>query len=120
MTTKAAENASAAVLSLEIVELELALRHQDLIENGFEGAVRQALSQVGGTLLFQMRMDGVDGCDWIAAVALNGEDDRKFAIIAKPTDGGPLKVEDAETSDIPIARLANAYANVMGKLGESA
>jgi len=120
MTTDVAKEAGAPALSLEIVELELALRHQDLVEVGFEGAVRQALSQVGGSLLFQMRMDGVAGCDWIAAVALAGDDDRKFAVIAKPTDGGPLKVEDAETSDIPIARLANAYANVMGKLGESA
>ena len=104
--------------SLELVELELALRHQDFLEIGFEGAVRQALERIGGALLFQTRMDGLAGCDWIAAVSLPGDDEKKLAIVAQPTDGGPLRVEDAETSDIPIARLAKAYADVIGRLSE--
>jgi len=103
--------------SLEIVELELALQHQDFLTTGFEGAVRQALERIGGTLLFRMRMDGVSGYDWIAAVALDASGDRKLAIVAQPTDGGPLKVEDAETSEMPIARVATAYANLMGRFG---
>lgn len=114
MSTLAAEKSSAP--SLEIVELELALRHQDLIEWGFEGALRQALDRVGGTLLFRMRMGGTEGCDWVAAVALESDGERKLAIVAQPVDGGPLKVEDVEQSNMPISRVAAAYANLMGSL----
>lgn len=102
--------------SLEIVELELALRHQDFLEKGFEGTVREALERIGGALLFRMRMGGMAGCDWVAAVALDANDERKLAIVAQPTDGGPLRVEDAETSEMPVARLAKAYANLMKRL----
>ncbi|WEX07803.1 hypothetical protein [Chelativorans sp. AA-79] len=102
--------------SLEIVELELALRHQNFLELGFEGAVRQALERVGGELLFRMRMDGVSGYDWLAAVALDSDGGRKLALVAQPTDGGPLRIEDAETSDMTIARVAIAYADVVKSL----
>ena len=103
--------------SLELVELELALRHQNLLELGFEGAVRHALEQVGGKLLFRMRMDGVAGYDWLAAVALDSDEERKLALVAQSTEGGPLCVEDAETSDTSIARVATAYANLVKSLG---
>lgn len=102
--------------SLEIVELELALRHQDFLETGFEGAVRLALERIGGTLLFQMRMDGVDGCDWVAAVSLAGSGEETLAVVAQPTDGGPLKVEEAGSSKLPVGRLAAAYVNLMKRL----
>lgn len=108
----------ASAPTLEIVELELALQHQDFVEKGFEGSVRQALERIGGTLLFRTRMGGVAGCDWVAAVALDADGERKLAIVAQPTDGGPLRVEDAETSEMPAARLAKAYADLMGKLNE--
>lgn len=103
--------------SLEIVELELALRHQDFLEKGFEGTVREALEHIGGSLLFRMRMGGMAGYDWIGAVSLDANGERKLAIVAQPTDGGPLRVEDAETSDMPVARLARAYVNLMKRLG---
>jgi hypothetical protein len=119
MTTHVLEETSNPEPTLEIVELELALRHQDFLETGFEGAVRQALDRIGGTLLFQMRMDGIAECDWIAAVALDGDGGRKLAIVAQPTGGGALRVEDAETSTIPVARLASAYARVIDHLNTS-
>lgn len=102
--------------SLEMVELELALRHQDFIEFGFEGSVRHALDKIGGTLLFHMRMDGNADCDWVAAIALSSGEDRRYALVVQPAGGGPLRVEDAETSDIPVARLAPAYADLMDRL----
>src|SRR5690606_24027927 len=92
------EDQGASPPPLEVVELELALSHQDFLQKGFEGAVLQALDHIGGTLLFRMRMDGMAGCDWVAAVALDGNGERKIAIVAQPTDGGPLRVEDAASS----------------------
>ncbi|WP_173931079.1 hypothetical protein [Chelativorans sp. Marseille-P2723] len=114
MTTSIAKNPGTP--SLEVVELELALQHQDLLITGFEGAVRRALERLGGSILFRMRMDGASGCDWIAAVALERGGAPKLAIVAQPIDGGSLRVEDAETSDLPVARLATAYANLIGQL----
>ncbi|WP_309083678.1 hypothetical protein [Chelativorans sp.] len=116
MSTQILGNSDVAPPSLEVVELELALRHQDFLEIGFEGAVRQALERIGGTLLFRMRMGGVAGCDWVAAVKLDSDGDRKLAIIAQPVNGGPLRVEEAETSELPIARIVSAYAEVMERL----
>ena len=117
MATDTIEETNITPPSLEIVELELALRHQNLLELGFEGAVLKALDQVGGELLFRMRMDGVAGYDWLAAVALDPEGERKLALVAQPTEGGPLRIEDAETSDTSIARVATAYANLVKSLG---
>ncbi|UUP18821.1 hypothetical protein [Nitratireductor thuwali] len=116
METLTAEMDQPTVLPLEIVELELALRHEDLLEKGLEGAVRQALDRIGGKLLFHMRMDGVADCDWVAAVALYSDEGRKVAIVAQSPGGGPLRVEDAETSELPVARIARAYADLMQQL----
>ena len=104
--------------SLETVELELALQQQNFLELGFEGAVVKALEQVGGELLFRMRMDGVVGYDWVAAVSLPGEGEGQLAIIAQPTDGGPLQVQDVEASDSSLARVATAYAKLVKSFGK--
>lgn len=116
MAASFVEKPGASPPSLELVELELALRHQDFIETGFEGAVRQALARIGGSLLFKMRMDGVEGCDWVAAVSLGADDERTLAIVAQPTNGGPLLVEEAGSSELPVARLAKAYVDLMKRL----
>lgn len=104
---------------LEIVELELALKHQDFIDLGFEGTVRRALAAAGGTLLFHMRMDGMAGCDWVAAVSVAQGEERRYALVVQPVGGGPLYVEDADTSDIPVARITPAYAGLMDQLSRA-
>lgn len=102
---------------LELVELELALSHQDFAQLGFEGTVRRALKTIGGDYLFAMRMDGMNGCDWAAAVALNnGGDQPCFALVIQPVATGALRVERAETSDNPLARIVAAYHGLAGRL----
>ncbi len=120
MDRSAGRDSNTPALPLEIVELELALRHQDFLQTGFEGAVLLALKRIGGTMLFRMRMNGMAGCDWIAAVALEGGGEERIALVAQPAEGGPLRVEDAATSDLPVARIAEAYAEIMGRLGTPA
>lgn len=97
---------------LEIVEMDLALRHQDLVDKGFEGAVHEALEHVGGRILFKMRLCGHADCDWVAAVELQSEGDDTLAIISQSTEGGPLKVEDARTSELPVAAIATGFASL--------
>lgn len=106
--------------SLELVELELALNHQDFVDLGFEGTVRRAAESIGGRLLFHMRMDGHSDCDWVAAVLLGDPDDRKFALVVQPESGGSLRVEDAAESRIPVARIAAPYASLLYMLDEVA
>jgi hypothetical protein len=111
--------ATAEAGSLEIIELELALKHQDFIGLGFEGAVCRALASAGGALLFHMRMDGMAGCDWVAAVSIARGEERRYALVVQPADGGPLRVEDVDTSDIPLARITPAYAGLMEQLSRA-
>lgn len=111
---------TAADGGLELVELELALCHQDFVAHGFEGAVRRAAGMAGGTLLFHMRMAGSPDCDWVAAVALEAGGQRSFALVVQPSDGGALRVEDAATSAIPVGRIAPAYAGLMDTLAAAA
>lgn len=115
-----AVTAVAIPISLEIVEFELALKHQDLVDLGFEGAVRRALASAGGTLLFHMRMDGMDGCDWVAGVSIGQDEHRRYALVVKPAGGGPLRVEDADTSEIPLARIMPAYAGLVEQYSRAA
>lgn len=116
MDTQAGRDSSTPSPALEIVELELALRHQDFLQTGFEGAVRKALERIGGTMLFRMRMNGMAGCDWLAAVVLEAGGERRVALVAQPAEGGALRVEDAAASTLPVARIAEAYADIMGRL----
>lgn len=109
-----------AVGSLELVELELALNHQDFVDLGFEGTVRRAVESIGGRLLFHMRMDGLSGCDWVAAVLLGQAEERKYALVVQPESGGTLRVEDAAESRIPVARIAAPYASLLDMLDDVA
>ena len=101
---------------LELVALELALRDQDCVALGFELTVQQALEKLDGRLLFQMRLDGVDGCDWVAAVSLEGADSPAFALVVQNADSGALHLESIETSNLPVARIVSAYAELMATL----
>jgi len=106
--------------SLETVELELALQFQDFVQHGFEGSVQRAVEQIGGRLLFQMRLDGAGECDRVAAVALPTGEAETFALVVLPSDGGAPRVEAAETSDNPLAGITAAYAGLMDQLGAAA
>jgi len=106
--------------SLETIELELALQSQDTVQNGFEGAVRQALARTGGVLLFHMRMEDDAGAPrWTAAVAMGNGEDRQFFIVSIPADGA-VRIEPLAQSDEPLARIAPAFADVMERLHETA
>jgi hypothetical protein len=106
--------------SLETIELELALQFQDFVELGFEGSVKRAIESVGGRLLFQMRLDGAEDCDRVAAVSMKSGDGERFALVVLPADGGTPRVEAAETSSHPIAGITAAYAGLMDQLGAAA
>ena len=66
--------------SLEAVELELALQNQNLISLGFEESLHTALNEIGGEMLFQMRLERED-CQRIAAVRIGAGEQQQFALV---------------------------------------
>ena len=98
--------------SLEAVELELALQNQNLVSLGFEESIQTALKAIGGEMLFQMRLENED-CQRVAAVRIGSEDERQFALVIMPPDGGLMRVEPVAQSSNPIAQITESYAGLM-------
>jgi hypothetical protein len=98
--------------SLEAVELELALHNQNLVSLGFEESILTALKATGGEILFQMRLENKD-CQRVAAVRIGREDERQFALVIMPPDGGLMRVEPVAHSSNPVAKITESYAGLM-------
>jgi hypothetical protein len=98
--------------SLEAVELELALQNQNLISLGFEESIHTALNEIGGEMLFQMRLERED-CQRIAAVRIGAGEEQQFALVIMPPGGGLMRVEPVEQSNYPLAMIAKSYAGLV-------
>ena len=98
--------------SLEAVELELALHNQNLVALGFEESIQTALKEIGGEMLFQMRLENAD-CQRVAAVRIGNDTERQFALVIMPPDGGLMRVEPVAQSSNPIAKITESYAGLM-------
>ena len=110
---------SAEAISLESIELELALQSQDTVQAGFEGAMRQALEKAGGALLYHMRVDDGEATRWTAAVSIGTGAERQFLIVTIPAEGN-VRIDPLDQSDEPLARIAPAFVDVMERLREAA
>ena len=98
--------------SLEAVELELALHNQNLVSLGFEESIQTALKEIGGEMLFQMRLENED-CQRVAAVRIGNDTERQLALVIMPPDGGLMRVEPVARSSNPIAKITESYAGLM-------
>jgi hypothetical protein len=105
--------------SLEAVELELALQNQNLISLGFEESISTALNEIGGEMLFQMRLERED-CQRIAAVRIGAGEQQQFALVIMPPGGGLMRVEPVEQSSNPLAIIAKSYAGLVDTLRAAA
>ena len=94
------------------VELELALHNQNLISLGFEESIQTALKDIGGEMLFQMRVERED-CQRIAAVRIGSGEEQQFALVIMPPGGGLMRVEPVEQSSNPLALITESYASLM-------
>ena len=107
-----AEHVNTLDESLEAVQLEVVLHDQNLISLGFEEAIRMALKNIGGEMLFQMRVDRED-CQLIAAVRIGIDEKQRFALVIMPPGGGLMRVEPVEQSSNPLALITKSYASLM-------
>lgn len=101
------------VLSLEAVQLELALQFHDATDRDFEASVRDGLEAVGGLFLFEMRADAFADCQRVAAASVGQGEDRLLVLVILPSDGGPMRVEPASASSSPLAGFAASYAGLV-------
>lgn len=118
MQTSVSEASGTLSIPLELVELELALNNEDCLGLGFEGALNHALGQVDGQIFFRMRLDGVDDCDWVAAVSVSSDGGQALALVVQRSDGEKLAVESIEASELPVAGIVSAYAGLMASLDQ--
>jgi hypothetical protein len=109
-----AADSGIAALAMETVEFELALQLQVRPGKAFETVLSDALENVGGTLLFNMPLQPETGAGHVAAVSLPSGEERILALVVEAD--GALRVEPAEQSTNPVARIVPAYAGVMDHL----
>lgn len=105
-----------SALSMETVEFELALQLQSQPGKAFEAILSDALQNVGGQLLFDMPSQPETSSGHIAAVSLPSGEERVLALVVQSGEDGALRVEPAEQSANPVARIVPAYAGVMEHL----
>lgn len=91
-------------------------------DDQFETAIRETADAVGGTLLFKMKLEEGGSCRWNAAVAIEQDGTMEIVIIDLPcgAESGNVSVSPAAESDLPIAHIATAYANLAQCWGKAA
>lgn len=107
-------------LMLEAVELELSLRSAMPFKDGCENAVREALADSDGGLLFHMPADADEPGRWVGAVLFVSGVDTSIGLVTISEDKGTVSVEAVERSTNPLARIAPAYAAVLTHLQAAA
>lgn len=103
-------------IPLETVEFELALNSQDIVEEGFEAAVRSVVDRTDATFLFHMPAHSVEGCQRVAAVSLGSGDERSTLLVLLHDDGRTFRLEAADESDNPFAGMALSYSGLLAHL----
>ncbi|PWW01914.1 hypothetical protein DFR52_102578 [Hoeflea marina] len=108
---------SARPLSLEMVELELALDIGDIRSLGFSFAVRQAIESLDGEFLFDLPASGLSDTDQrIAVVRLGQPGEDQLLLVSLDQDGEQLKVGVPDERTAGLADFARAFIDVLEKL----
>src|SRR5690606_5217083 len=103
-------------ISLEAVELEMALQLQEVVVNGFVDHVQDAVETAGYRFLFQLPATGEDGTQRIAAICAGAGESRRILLIHLEDDGHSVRVEPAGSNDNAFAEVAQSFAEVMEEL----
>ena len=78
------------------------------------------MHSIGGEVLFTMPAPAEAGGERVAAVSLGDGEERLLALVILPEGGSGARIEQAETSDNPVAGIVAAYAGVMQHLALAA
>ncbi|MEZ5810774.1 MAG: hypothetical protein R3D45_05090 [Rhizobiaceae bacterium] len=119
MTDQSLEISAGLPVTLEAVELELALQMQDIVSNGFEDSVQNAVEAAGYNFLFQFPAGRENGHQRVAAISAGRGDERQILLVHLAEDGETLRVEAPDDKNRSIARFAASYAGLMDCLGST-
>lgn len=86
-------------VSLEVVEIELALGAQDIVADGFEGVLQKAAQLVSGALMFNIRAPESSDHQRIAAISISDGSTDHTVFVLLANDGTTLTVT-ADRSEI--------------------
>lgn len=103
-------------VSLEAVELELALQLQDVVESGFENNVQSAVEAAGYRFLFQFPAELDDELQRVAAICTGDGEQRRILLVHLTDDGQTLRVDAPDEEENSIAGFAASYAGLMDYL----
>lgn len=85
-------------ISLEMVEVELALGAQDIVTQGFEETLRKAADLVGGKLIFNVRAEEDSDHQRIAAIAISDGSAEQTVYVLLANDGLTMTVTSDKSS----------------------
>ena len=94
--------------------LRAALQSSDSIP--MRDQLPEVISAAGGEVLFELSPAEAADLSWIAAVAFGEGESRRHAIVSVDADGSNARVEAAEDSDLPVARIVESYAGLLDHL----
>ena len=103
-------------ITLEAVELELALQMQDIVARGFEDSVQDAVEAAGYSFLFQFPAGQENGHQRVAAISAGVGEDRHILLVHLADDGETLRVEAPDSEPSSVAQFAASYAGLMDHL----
>jgi len=103
--------------TLEAVEVEFALGAQDVLTEGFDGALAKAAKLVGGEVLFNMPALDTSKAQRIGAIAIAGNPYDQIIFVTLLNDGITLSLAPLEGENALFESLGRNYAAVMRKLG---
>ncbi|WP_200834965.1 hypothetical protein [Phyllobacterium salinisoli] len=102
--------------TLEAVEVEFALGAQDVLSDGFDGALAKAAKLVSGELLFNMPALDTSRAQRIGAIAIPGNPYDQIIFVTLLNDGITLSLAPLEGANALFESLGRNYAAVMRKL----
>ncbi|MBZ9600301.1 hypothetical protein [Phyllobacterium chamaecytisi] len=97
-------------VSLEVVEIELALGAQDIVADGFEGALRKAADLVGGEVIFNIRAPENSDQQRIAAISVSDGTTDQTVFVMLGNDGTSLTVTTDQPETAPQSKLGMEFA----------
>jgi len=101
------------VVSLEVVEIELALGAQDIVADGFEGALQKAAELVSGEVIFNIRAPEDSDQQRIAAISVSDGTTDQTVLVMLGKDGTSLTVTSDQDHTTLRDRLGPDFAAVM-------
>ncbi|SDP70684.1 hypothetical protein SAMN05428967_3112 [Phyllobacterium sp. YR620] len=100
-------------VSLEVVEIELALGAQDIVADGFEGALKKAAELVNGEVVFNIRAPEDSDEQRIGAISISDGTTDQIVFIMLGKDGTTLSVTPEQDQTTLFDKLGPDFAAVM-------